>query len=75
MKTSTSTASRNNDFALVTTTKSAPTVNKTLFADLMLHPEKLEAALEIAKRENDAFEASRTFGRSTFNPLNLIVKA
>jgi hypothetical protein len=36
----------------------------TPFADLMRHPEKLEAALKAAKNENDAFAASRMFGRS-----------
>jgi hypothetical protein len=38
-------------------------MNRTPFTDLMLHPEKLEAALKNARRENDAFEASRKFGR------------
>jgi len=75
MKTSVSIASRNEDFALATATKSAPPVDKTPFADLMLHPEKLETALKIAKRENDAFEASRTFGRSAINPLNAMAEA
>lgn len=68
MKTSTSTASRNEDFALATTAKPAPPVDETPFADLMLHPEKLEAALKIAKKENDAFDASRTFSRSSIKP-------
>lgn len=58
---------RNEDFALATILKSAPPVSKTPFADLMLHPEKLEAAFKIARMENDAFEESRTFGRSTTN--------
>jgi hypothetical protein len=43
----------------------APPLIETPFTDLMLHPEKLEAALKAAKIENDAFEASRKFGRST----------
>ncbi|MDD5141577.1 MAG: hypothetical protein PHY43_15110 [Verrucomicrobiales bacterium] len=42
-------------------------LNQTSFADLMLHPEKLEAALKAAKRENDAFAASRRFGQSASN--------
>jgi len=37
--------------------------SRTPFTDLMSHPEELEAAFEIARRENDAFEASRKFGR------------
>ena len=36
----------------------------TLFTELMQHPEKLEAALKAAKEENDAFAASRVFGRN-----------
>jgi hypothetical protein len=67
MKTSASITWRNEDFARATTTKFPSPVNETPFADLMLHPEKLEAALKTTKRENDAFEASRTFGRSTIN--------
>lgn len=59
--------SRNEDFGLATISKSAPPVNKTPFANLMLHPENLEAAFKIAKRENDAFDASRRFGRSAIN--------
>jgi hypothetical protein len=39
----------------------------TPFADLMLHPEKLEAALKSAKRENDAFDAARKFSCRTNN--------
>lgn len=42
----------------------APPSSQTPFADLMLHPEKLEAALKTAKIENDAFAASRRFGRN-----------
>lgn len=38
--------------------------NGSPFADLMLHREKLEAALKIAKRENDAFDASRIFSQN-----------
>jgi hypothetical protein len=38
-------------------------MNRTPFTDLMLHPEELEAALKSARRENDAFEASRKFGQ------------
>jgi hypothetical protein len=58
----------NEDFTPATTSKSAPLVSETPFADLMLHPDKLEAAFKTAKRENDAFEASRKFGRSINNP-------
>ena len=36
-----------------------PPSGRTPFADLMLHPDKLEAALKIARRENDAFSAAR----------------
>jgi AMP-activated protein kinase-like protein len=55
---------RNEDFTPATISKSAPPVNKTPFADLMSHPDKLEAAFKNAKRENDAFDASRIFSRS-----------
>src|SRR5271154_5646319 len=41
--------------------KPAPTVSQRPFADLMLHPDKLEAALKIARSENDIFDAARTF--------------
>ena len=51
-------ASRFDDFAPAITPKSAPPPIKTPFADLMLHPEKLEAALNAAKVENDAFDVS-----------------
>ena len=44
--------------------KSAPASNHTPFADLMLHPDKLEAALKTAKSENDAFDAKRKFSQS-----------
>ena len=40
--------------------KVAPWPIETPFADLMLHPDKLELALMTARRENDAFAASRT---------------
>ena len=43
--------------------KAAPPLSRTPFADLMLDPEKLAAALRAAKRENDAFAASRIFSR------------
>ena len=46
--------------------KTAPSLNETPFVDLMLHPEKLEAALQAARRENDAFANSRRFSRSDF---------
>lgn len=32
---------------------------------MMMHPEKLEAALKAARSENDAFDASRSFGRGS----------
>jgi hypothetical protein len=57
-------ASRIEDFAPAETLKSAPSLDQTPFAYLMLHPEKLEAALKTAKRENDAFDATRTFSQS-----------
>jgi hypothetical protein len=43
-----------------------PSLNETPFADLMQHPEKLAAALQAAKRENDAFANSRRFSRGDF---------
>src|SRR5882757_6023960 len=46
--------------------KTAPSLNETPFVDLMLHPEKLAAALQAAKRENDAFANARRFSRSDF---------
>ena len=58
-------AARFEDFAPATASKSPPPRRETPFADLMMHPEKLEAALKTAKSENDAFSASRTFGRNT----------
>jgi len=57
-------ASHLEDFAPASNSKSpAPPVPST-FADLMLHREKLEQALRIAKSENDAFDASRKFSQS-----------
>jgi hypothetical protein len=38
--------------------------NQTSFADLMLHPDKLEAALKTARSENDAFDAKRKFSQN-----------
>jgi len=58
-------ASRIEDLTPANTSRSAPPLDETPFADLMLHPEKLKAALKLAKSQNDAFDASRTFGRST----------
>ncbi len=52
------------DFTRAAGSKSAPPVNDTPFAELMLHPDKLEAAFKNAKRENDAFDAARKFSRS-----------
>ncbi len=69
MKTSASTASHNEGFAFATTAKSAPPADGTPFADLILHPEKLEAAFKAAKNANDAFEASRTFGSNAINRI------
>ncbi len=57
-------ASHIEDFAPATISKSTPPLSETPFADLMLHPEKLEAALKTAKRENDAFDAARTFSKN-----------
>jgi hypothetical protein len=57
-------APRIEDFASATISESAPPLSETPFADLMLHPEKLEAALKRAKSENDAFDAARTCGKS-----------
>jgi 1,4-alpha-glucan branching enzyme len=44
--------------------KTAPVLSHTPFAELMSHPEKLEAALSAARRENDAFAATRKFVHS-----------
>ena len=53
------------DFTLPSATKTAPTkISRTPFADLMLHPEQLKAALRAARMENDAFNAARTHGRN-----------
>lgn len=41
-----------------------PALNQTPFLELMRHPEKLAAALQAAKRENDAFAASRIYSRN-----------
>lgn len=59
-------ASLAEDFASAPPAMPAPP-KPTPFADLMLHPEKLEAALKIAKCENEAFDAARKFGRGTNN--------
>jgi hypothetical protein len=56
-------AARLEDFAPAIVSKSSPPP-QTPFADLMLHPEKLEAALRTARNENDAFDATRQFSRS-----------
>jgi hypothetical protein len=52
-------ASRVEDFATATTLKSAPPLNQTPFADLMLHPEKVEAVLKTAKTENRVTSQTR----------------
>ncbi len=44
--------------------KTAPAPSQTAFADLVLHPDKLEAALNGARAENEAFDASLTTGRN-----------
>jgi hypothetical protein len=41
-----------------------PAFSNTPFADMMLHPDKLEAALKNARAENEAFDASRTTSRN-----------
>jgi hypothetical protein len=56
-------ASRIEDFVPAVVSKSAPPLEQTPFVELMLHPDKLEAALKIAKVENDAFDAARTYSR------------
>ena len=43
--------------------KPMPALSNTPFADLVSHPEKLEAALKSARAENDAFAASCTTSR------------
>jgi hypothetical protein len=53
------------DFSPDIHSKSVPPPHRTPFADLMLHPDKLKAALKNAKRQNDAFDESRKFSRST----------
>jgi len=55
------------EFARPSISEGAPSLSRTPFADLMLHPEKLEVALKTARRQNDAFDASRTFGRGAGN--------
>lgn len=57
-------ASQLEDFAPATSSKCPAPLEPSAFADLMLHREKLEAALILAKRENDAFDASRQFSQS-----------
>jgi len=57
-------AARVEDFAHAATSKSAPPSNQTPFTDLMSHPGKLEAALKIAKSQNDAFDAARVFSQN-----------
>ena len=57
-------AARIDDFFHTSPSKSAPPPIQTPFADLMSHPRKLEAALKIAKSQNDAFDAARVFSQS-----------
>lgn len=47
--------------------KTAPASSRTPFVDLMMNPDKLEAALKAASAENGAFDASRTITRSDGN--------
>ncbi len=44
-------------------TPHAPASSRTPFTELASHPEKLEAALKAARSENDAFAATRKYGR------------
>jgi len=67
-------ASRVEDFAPANTSKSAPSLDETPFADLMLHPEKLAAALRFAKSQNDTFDAARKFGQSPAKRATLATK-
>lgn len=58
------------DFVPATGSKKPATASSnTPFADLMLHPEKLKAALNSAKIENDTFAALRTTGQSPGKPI------
>jgi Glycogen recognition site of AMP-activated protein kinase len=57
-------ASHIEDFVRSPNSKSPATLEPSGFADLMLHREKLEKALKNAKRENDAFDASRKFSKN-----------
>jgi 1,4-alpha-glucan branching enzyme len=43
--------------------KHAPAPGRTPFTELAAQPEKLEAALRAARNENDAFAATRKYGR------------
>jgi hypothetical protein len=45
------------------TMKHAIAASRTPFTELASHPEKLEAALRAARSENDAFAATRRYGR------------
>jgi hypothetical protein len=56
-------AARMGDFTPALISESSPP-NQTPFADLMLHPDKLEAALKTARSENDAFDAKRKFSQN-----------
>jgi hypothetical protein len=55
------------EFTLPDTSTAAPVSEPLSFADLMLHPDKLEAALKTARQENETFEASRMFSSHTSN--------
>jgi len=47
--------------------KIAPKPDQTPFVDLVLHPDRLEAALINARDQNDAFDASRTISHNDAN--------
>jgi hypothetical protein len=49
----------------VTVVSKAARANQSPFSELMSHPEKLEAALKIAKSQNDAFDLTRRFGQGS----------
>jgi Glycogen recognition site of AMP-activated protein kinase len=60
-------AERIKNYALPSILETTQPLSRTPFADLMLHPEKLEAALKSAKRVNDAFDAARAVDQSADN--------
>jgi hypothetical protein len=58
-------ASPNDDFDASDHSQSATPLEPTPFLDLMLHPDKLAAALKIAEKENDAFDAALRLSRNS----------